>query len=128
MASSICAFQGWAQESVYCVTKGAQHSMVQALAVELAPYGILVNGVAPGLIEKTGDAMAKTRMDPEVARHDLERTSLGRFGSVEEVAEAVAYLDTVSWTTGQTLVLDGGYKATGHGYFGAARSQLLPDR
>lgn len=68
--------------------------------------------------------MAKTRTDPEVYRHDLERTSLGRFGSVEEVADAVRYLSTVTWTTGQTLVLDGGFMATGLGYFGQAREQL----
>lgn len=119
--TSICALQGWAKESVYCLTKAAQQSMVQALAVELAPFGILVNGIAPGLIEKTGDAMAKTRADPEIHRHDMERTSLGRFGTVEEVAEAVDYLTTVTWTTGQTLVLDGGFMATGLGYFGSQR-------
>lgn len=122
--TSVCALQGWAQESVYCITKGAQQSMVQALAVELAPFGILVNGVAPGIITKTGDSMAKTRQDPEVHRHDLERTSLGRFGTVEEVAEAVAYLARSTWGTGQSLVLDGGFMATGLGYFGAAREKL----
>jgi 3-oxoacyl-[acyl-carrier protein] reductase len=122
--TSVCALQGWARESVYCITKGAQQSMIQSLAVELAPFGILVNGVAPGLIEKTGDSMAKTRTDPEVYRHDLERTSIGRFGSVEEVAETVAYLSMVTWTTGQNVVLDGGFMATGLGYFGAARRSL----
>ena len=125
--TSLCALQGWAKESVYCLTKAAQQSLVQSMAVELAPFGILVNGVAPGLIEKTGDSMAKTRTDPEVYRHDLERTSLGRFGTVEEVAEAVAYLTSVTWTTGQTLVLDGGFMATGLGYFGRARETLTGD-
>jgi NAD(P)-dependent dehydrogenase (short-subunit alcohol dehydrogenase family) len=123
--TSICAMQGWAKESVYCLTKAAQQSMVQSLAVELAPFGILVNGIAPGLIEKTGDAMAKTRTDPEIHRHDMERTSAGRFGSVEEVAAAVDYLTTVTWTTGQVLVLDGGFMATGLGYFGGNRDRLV---
>ena len=126
--TSLCALQGWAKESVYCITKGAQQSLVQSLAVELAPFGILVNAVAPGLIEKTGASMAKTRTDPEVYRHDMERTALGRFGSVEEVAEAVRYLATVTWTTGQTLVLDGGFMATGLGYFGEAREKLVVRR
>jgi NAD(P)-dependent dehydrogenase (short-subunit alcohol dehydrogenase family) len=123
--TSVCALQGWAQESVYCITKGAQQSMVQALAVELAPFGILVNGVAPGIIAKTGDSMAKTRNDAEVERHDLDRTSLGRFGTVDEVADAVAYLARSTWSTGQSLVLDGGFMATGLGYFGSARDRLL---
>jgi NAD(P)-dependent dehydrogenase (short-subunit alcohol dehydrogenase family) len=127
VVTSICAAQGWARESVYCITKGAQESLVQSLAVELAPFNILVNAVAPGLIEKTGDAMAKTRQDPEVYRHDLERTPLQRFGTVEEVAEAVQYLGTVTWMTGQTLHLDGGFMAAGLGYFGAARERLLQE-
>ena len=122
--TSICAVQGWAGESVYCVTKGAQQSLVQALAVELAPFNILVNAVAPGIIEQTGESMAKTRMDPDVHRHDLERTALNRFGTPDEVAEAVNYLSTVSWTTGQTLILDGGFMASGLNYFGQARSAL----
>lgn len=123
--TSVTAAQGWAKESVYCITKGAQQSLVQSLAVELAPFGVLVNAVAPGLIEKTGESMAKTRNDPEVYRHDIERTALGRFGTVEEVAEAVHYLSTVTWMTGQTLFLDGGFMATGLGYFGKARDELL---
>lgn len=45
--TSVCALQGWAKEPVYCITKGAQQSLVQALAVELAPLGILVNAIAP---------------------------------------------------------------------------------
>ena len=123
--TSICALQGWAQESVYCMTKAAQQAMVQSLAVELAPHGILVNGVAPGLISSAGDSMAKTRSDPHVYQHDMERTSLGRFGTAEEVAEAVAYLTTVTWMTGQSLVIDGGFMATGLGYLGESREKLI---
>lgn len=62
-----------------------QQSMVQSLVVELAPFGILVIGVTPGQIEKTRDWRAKTRKNPEVHRHDLKRTGLGRFGTVEEL-------------------------------------------
>ena len=125
--TSLCAHQAWAQETVYCITKGAQQSLVQSLAVELAPFGIMVNGIAPGLIEQTGDSMAKTRDDPDILEHQLQRTSLGRVGSVQEVAEAAEYLSRVTWTTGQSLVLDGGYLATGLGYFGDARKRLLKE-
>jgi NAD(P)-dependent dehydrogenase (short-subunit alcohol dehydrogenase family) len=110
---------------VYCITKGAQQSLVQSLAVELAPFNIMVNAVGPGIIDKTGDAMAKTRTNPDILRHDMDRTSLGRFGSPEEVADAVRFLSGASWMTGQTLWLDGGFMATGLGYFGDARAELL---
>jgi len=122
--TSICAVQGWAGESVYCVTKGAQQSLVQALSVELAPFNILVNAVAPGIIEQTGESMAKTWFDPEVERHDLERTALQRFGTPAEVADAVYYLSTVTWMTGQTIFLDGGFMASGLSYFGNAKARL----
>lgn len=122
--TSICASQGWALESIYCVTKGAQQSIVQSAAVELAPLGILVNAVAPGIIEDTGDSMAKTRTDPDIFRHEMERTPTGRCGTPAEVADAVHFLANTTWMTGQTLYLDGGFMATGLAYIGAARASL----
>ena len=126
--TSVAAAQGWAGELAYCVTKGAQTSLIQSLAVELAPYGVLVNGVGPGLIEAPpaagGQSMAKTRSDPEVMRHDLERVPLNRFGQAEEIARAVQFLAESTWTTGQTLYVDGGLLSTGLAYFGAAKTAL----
>lgn len=125
--TSISAVQGWARESVYCITKGAQQALVASLAVELAPFNILVNAVAPGIIDMTGDSMAKTRTDPDVFRHDMERTPTGRFGSPGDVASAVQYLARVDWMTGQTIFVDGGFMATGLGYFGESKKRLLDD-
>ena len=125
--TSISAVQGWAAESVYCITKGAQQALVASLAVELAPFNIQVNAVAPGIIDMTGDSMAKTRTDPDVYRHDIERTAMGRFGSPNDVADAVEHLSKVNWMTGQTIVVDGGFMATGLGYFGRSRTDLLDD-
>jgi len=126
--TSVAAAQGWARELAYCVTKGAQASLIQSLAVELAPYGVLVNGVGPGLIESPpaadGQSMAKTRSDPEVMRHDLERVPLNRFGQAEEIARAVQFLSESTWTTGQTLYVDGGLLSTGLAYFGSAKAAL----
>ncbi|MDE0454874.1 MAG: SDR family NAD(P)-dependent oxidoreductase [Gammaproteobacteria bacterium] len=125
--TSLCAAQGWALESIYCVTKGAQQSIVQSAAVELAPFGILVNAVAPGIIENTGDSMAKTRTDPDVFRHEMERTPAGRCGTPAEVADAVHFLANVTWMTGQTLYLDGGFMATGLAYIGKSHDSLEED-
>ena len=125
--TSLCAAQGWALESIYCVTKGAQQSIVQSAAVELAPMGILVNAVAPGIIENTGDSMAKTRADPDVFRHEMERTPAGRCGTPAEVANAVHFLANATWMTGQTLYLDGGFMATGLAYIGKIRENLEED-
>jgi NAD(P)-dependent dehydrogenase (short-subunit alcohol dehydrogenase family) len=100
-------------------------ALTQSLAVELAPFGIMVNAVGPGIIEAASANMAQTRSDPEVLRHDLERTPLGRFGRPAEIAQAVLYLCNATWMTGQTLYVDGGFLATGLGYWGASRSHLL---
>jgi len=62
--------------------------------------------------------------DRGICRHNLERTPIGRFGAAEEVAEVVNYLAAVTWPTGQTLFLDGGFMATGLGYFAEARDHL----
>lgn len=125
--TSVAAVTGWAQEPIYCVTKGAQLALVQALAVELAPYGILVNAVGPGPIEAPpGPAMVHTRGDESVLRYEIDRTPLGRFGRPEEIAQAVRFLADVTWMTGQTIYVDGGFLATGLAYLGAARAALPP--
>lgn len=125
--TSIAGVQAWASESVYCLTKAAQSSLVQGMAIELAPFGILVNAVAPGIIDVKSKGMAGTR-EGEVYRHEMERFPLGRFGAPEEIAEAVHHLTSVTWMTGQTIYADGGFLATGLAYFGAAKQRLLgPD-
>lgn len=116
IVTSISAVQGWAEEPLYCISKAAQSSMVSTLAVELAPFGILVNGVAPGVIDVRSREMSGSRTHPDVRRHYHERIPLGRFGSPKEVAEAIWYLSHSTYMTGQTLCLDGGFMATGLGY------------
>lgn len=125
LISSVAAEQAWAMESIYAASKAATRSLVQSLAVELAPFGIRVNGIGPGPIDHQAQAMASTRANPEIFRHEIERTPLGRFGRPEEVADAVALIARTPWATGQTLYVDGGYLATGLGYFGAAKNALL---
>lgn len=122
--TSVAAEQAWAGEILYCATKAAQRSLVQGMAIELAPFGILVNAVSPGIVEHRSASMARTRDDPEIHRHDLERTPLGRFNSPEEVAAAVRFLASAEGITGQTLRVDNGFMAAGLAYFGRARERL----
>jgi 3-oxoacyl-[acyl-carrier protein] reductase len=125
--TSIAAVQAWAMESVYGLTKAAQAALVQAMAIELAPFGVLVNAVAPGIIDVKSKGMAGTR-EGEVLRHEMERFPLGRFGAPEEIAEAVHHLAGVTWMTGQTIYADGGFLAAGLAYFGAAKHRLTAGR
>jgi NAD(P)-dependent dehydrogenase (short-subunit alcohol dehydrogenase family) len=127
LISSVAAHQAWAQEAVYSATKAATSSLVQGFAVDLAPFGIRVNAVAPGPVEHKAQTMATTRADPEVYRHEIERTPFAKLGSPEDVAETVWLLSKAPWVTGQTLYADGGFLATGLGYFGKAREALLSD-
>lgn len=101
--SSVLAVEG---QGVYSATKGAVNSMTATLAKELAPRGIRVNAVAPGFI-------ATEMMDniPEDKKDTyLKAVPCGRFGTAEDVANAVAALcsDAFGYMTGQTIVLDGG--------------------
>jgi len=124
VVTSIAAFQAWQQESVYGMTKAAQGALVQAMAVELAPFGIMVNAIAPGPLEARSPSMTSTRSDPAVLRHDLERIPQQRFGRAEEIARAIRAMTDMTWMTGQTIVVDGGFMASGLAYFGEARARL----
>lgn len=123
--TSVSAAQGWAQEPLYCISKAAQMSMVQSLAVELAPFGILVNGIGPGVIDADSQEMSGNRAHKEIEQHYLDRIPLRRMGSPEEVAETIAYLGSVTYMTGQTLYMDGGLLASGLNYIGPIRDEVL---
>ncbi|HWF51839.1 MAG TPA: SDR family oxidoreductase, partial [Solirubrobacteraceae bacterium] len=99
----------------YCASKGAALLLTRTLAIELAPDGIVVNGVAPGTIqtEMGADYLA----GGPIAEHELSRTPLGRFGQPEDIAEAVAWLlSDARWLTGQVIYVDGGFMAAGLPY------------
>jgi NAD(P)-dependent dehydrogenase (short-subunit alcohol dehydrogenase family) len=90
----------------YCASKGGIENFTKVAAVELGPYRIAVNCVAPGAIE-----IERTRLeDPEYAAKWGSLTPLGRVGSAEDVARAVAFLagDQAGFISGQTLYVDGG--------------------
>lgn len=94
--------------SVYGIAKAGMIHMTRMLAVEWADLGITVNCVAPATVSTP--SREKSLADPTKRRFMLDRIPLGRFGASEEVAGAVAYLVSkdAAFTTGQTIVLDGG--------------------
>jgi|SRR5690554_1804487 len=92
----------------YALSKGGVRMMTRNLAVELAPYGIRVNNIAPGAIDT--DINEALDQNPELMQKLLNNISLHRMGTVEEVAAVVAFLasDEASYVTGATYLVDGG--------------------
>lgn len=107
--SSALGFQGTPAMSIYSASKGAVIAMTRALAKELAPRGIRVNAVAPGMVRTELLEKMLARLKPEQAEALEKRHPLG-FGRLEDVAEAVSFLGSPAsrWITGQTIVVDGG--------------------
>ncbi len=95
----------------YCVSKGAMDQLTRSAAVELAPWGIRVNGVAPGTIAT--DMVADLTERPHLRAEILSRTPLGRVGEPDEVAELVSFMvsSRAAYMTGETVLVDGGRRA-----------------
>lgn len=110
--ASAAALKGSAAMSMYAASKGAVASMTRSLAVELAPRGVRVNAVAPGVVRTELFDRAFASWKPEQIAAMEARHPLG-FGRVEDVAAAVAFLgsDEARWITGQVLAVDGGFTA-----------------
>jgi 3-oxoacyl-[acyl-carrier protein] reductase len=90
----------------YGASKAALHSLVRSVAEALAPRGIAVNAVAPGMIE-TGTH--GEMMTPAFTSRIEAQVPMGRFGTADEVAECVLFFAAgPAYVTGQVLVMDGG--------------------
>lgn len=98
-------------DPVYGVTKAGLDGLTRALAAELGPHAITVNGVAPGFFKTKANAASMA--DPKIAEWLNSRTALGRWGEPEELAPAVLFLcsPAAAYITGQMLAVDGGLLA-----------------
>ena len=93
----VASYQPWPSFAPHCAAKAAQAMLTRVLARALAPE-IRVCGIAPGTVA----------VDPEQEERRAAETLLGRIGSAEDVADAVAYLTNARFVTGASLVVDGG--------------------
>ena len=111
--ASLNSFVALSEVAAYAASKAAVVSLTRSLAVEWSKKGVTVNAIAPGVFrtELNAALLDSTPRGQEL----LMRTPMGRFGKTEELVGAAIYLasDAASFVTGQTLVVDGGFLASG---------------
>jgi len=111
--ASLSSFVALYQVAAYAASKAAVASLTKSLAIEWARHGVCVNAIAPGVF--------RTPLNTELldstgrGKEFLVRTPMGRFGKVEELVGAAIFLasDAASFVTGEILVVDGGFLASG---------------
>jgi NAD(P)-dependent dehydrogenase (short-subunit alcohol dehydrogenase family) len=108
--SSFGALRAHRRLAAYDTAKGGVEAFTRAVALDLAPFAIRVNAVAPGPI-----GTAATTADDADASRRAALVPLGRLGAPRDVADAVSFLacDEARFITGQTLIVDGGVVAQG---------------
>jgi len=111
--ASLSSFVAFHEVAAYGASKAGVAALTRSLAVEFAPRGVRVNAIAPGIFPTAlnGDLLSGTPRGDE----EILRTPMARFGSPEEVAGAAVFLASraSSFVTGEILVVDGGYLASG---------------
>jgi len=112
--ASISGLRASTLRVAYGTSKAALIHLTKQQAVELGTRGIRVNAIAPGPVET---AMAELVHSVAIRADYHDVIPLNRYGTVDEIADAVGYLcsDAASYINGQVLAVDGGFEATGVG-------------
>jgi NAD(P)-dependent dehydrogenase (short-subunit alcohol dehydrogenase family) len=111
--ASLNSFVSLKDVGAYAASKAAVMALTRSLAVEWARSGVNVNAIAPGVVRT---ALNQALLDgTDRGRELLLRTPMGRFGTPDEMAGAAVLLasDAASFITGQCIVVDGGFLASG---------------
>ena len=109
--TSIMSHVGLPGRTAYAASKSALLGFTRALALELAPEKITVNGLSPGPVAT--EMNIPLIQNPELNQQFISRIPLGRWGKVEEVGQLAAYLcsEDASFITGTDILIDGGWTA-----------------
>jgi NAD(P)-dependent dehydrogenase (short-subunit alcohol dehydrogenase family) len=111
--ASLTSFVALYEVAAYSASKAAVAMLTKSLAIEWAPHGVNVNAIAPGIFRT---ALNQKLLDEtERGKELLLRTPMKRFGKVEELGGAAVFLasEAASFVTGEVLVVDGGFLASG---------------
>lgn len=110
--ASLSTFVAFHEVAAYGASKAAVGALTKSLAVEWAPYNVLVNAIAPGIFPT---ALNSALLDSPRGQELTLRTPMKRFGQAEELVSTALYLasDASSFTTGQIIAVDGGFLASG---------------
>ena len=111
--ASLSTFVSLFEVAAYSASKAAVASLTKSLAIEWAKHGVNVNAIAPGVFKT--DLNRELLESTERGKEFQMRTPMGRFGKVEELAGAAVFLagEAASYVTGEVLVVDGGFLASG---------------
>jgi NAD(P)-dependent dehydrogenase (short-subunit alcohol dehydrogenase family) len=114
--SSVTGLRAFPGVLAYCVSKAGVDQLTRCAALEMAPHGVRVNAVNPGVTVSNLHRRSGMNDDSYAAFLERSKTThpLGRAGTVEEIADLIAFLasDQAGWITGETISIDGGRHLT----------------